>query len=49
MVIRRLSNIIQLCDSELTQDAKDYMAGVGYTEADGSLAVGWKHLEHSGS
>lgn len=39
-------------DSQLTQDAKDYMAGVGYTEADGSLAVGWYNgdpCQHSGS
>jgi len=28
-------------DSELTQKGKDYMAGVGMTEADGSLSVGW--------
>ena len=28
-------------DSTLTQKAKDYMAGVGMTNADGSLARGW--------
>ena len=28
-------------DSTLTQKAKDYMAGVGMTNADGSLATGW--------
>ena len=28
-------------DSELTQKGKDYMAGVGMTNADGSLATGW--------
>ena len=28
-------------DSELTQKGKDYMAGVGMTEADGSTSVGW--------
>ena len=27
--------------SQMTQDAKDYMSGVGMTEADGSLSVGW--------
>jgi outer membrane receptor protein involved in Fe transport len=27
--------------SQLTQDASDYMAGVGMTEADGTLSVGW--------
>ena len=28
-------------DSELTQKGKDYMAGVGMTNPDGSLATGW--------
>ena len=28
-------------NTQLTQDAADYMAGVGHTDADGNLSVGW--------